>query len=86
MPPSTPKAGSSLVSRTIGVAEADADADVDADDELEVWEDVAVGVIVLVTVKTVGTTVATEETRLPDRVMVVIVTELVVRLKDTERV
>lgn len=83
MAPNTPKAGSSLVSRVIGVAEADAEAlalDAAADDDA----DEEVGVAVYVTLKVVGTTVVYWEFWPLVVVEVVIVLELVVSERERE--
>ncbi len=83
MAPSTPKAGSSLVSRVIGVAEAEAEAlALDAADDDDADEEV--GVAVYVTLKVVGTTVVYCEFWPLVVVEVVIVLELVVSERERE--
>jgi len=72
--PSTPKAGSSFVASTMGTAVGVADAD---------EEVVTVGETVYVTLNTVGRTIMVGIFWFPERLVVVTVTDLVVRESDT---
>jgi hypothetical protein len=79
MAPRTAKAGSSFVARMMG-------AGVGVGEVVDVFEgaeEVVVGVMILVALNTVGTTVVTGMFDGPERVTVAIVTELVVRTSET---